>query len=92
MAKTKPAHLRAKQGRRADGKTATSISVRDELLDSARKVAEADGRSLSNWLEQLMKQAVEEAIKKGVIPIITLSFFFPAEAKAALNALLAWIP
>ena len=44
-----------KQGQRAAGKTQTSISLRKDLLDWARVKAESDGRSLSNWIEQLIR-------------------------------------
>ncbi|MDB6078437.1 MAG: hypothetical protein JWO82_2184 [Akkermansiaceae bacterium] len=41
---------------RADGKAQTSISMREDLLDQARRAAEAEGRSLSNWIEQMLKE------------------------------------
>jgi hypothetical protein len=44
-----------KQGQRAPGKTQTSISLRKDLLDWARTKADSDGRSLSNWIEQLIR-------------------------------------
>jgi hypothetical protein len=44
-----------RQGRRAPGKTQTSISLRLDLLDWARAEAQKDGRSLSNWIEQLIR-------------------------------------
>ena len=44
-----------RQGQRAPGKTQTSISLRKDLLDWARAKAESDGRSLSNWIEQLIR-------------------------------------
>lgn len=42
-------------GRRASGKTQTTISLSDEMLEKAKRNAEADGRSLSNYIEQLLK-------------------------------------
>ena len=42
-------------GRRATGKTQTTISLSDEMLEKAKRNAEADGRSLSNYIEQLLK-------------------------------------
>lgn len=50
---------RKKYGRRAPGKTQTTISLTDEVYNKARAAAEADGRSLSNYLEQLLKRDVE---------------------------------
>jgi hypothetical protein len=46
----------SRHGMRAPGKTQTSITLSEELLDQARVVAEQDGRSLSNWLEQLIRK------------------------------------
>jgi hypothetical protein len=43
-----------RQGQRAPGKTQTSISLRVSLLNWAREKADADGRSLSNWIEQMI--------------------------------------
>lgn len=42
--------------KRADGKTQTSISLREDILERAKKQADAEGRSLSNWLEQMLKE------------------------------------
>lgn len=42
-------------GRRAMGKTQTTISLSDETLAKAKQNAERDGRSLSNYIEQLLK-------------------------------------
>jgi hypothetical protein len=52
--KTTPAASR--HMKRADGKAQTSISMREDLLDQARHAAEAEGRSLSNWIEQMLKE------------------------------------
>jgi len=46
---------RQTQSRRAAGKTQTSISLRRDLLDWARAEAQKDGRSLSNWVEQMIR-------------------------------------
>ena len=43
-------------GRRASGKTQTSLSLSDEVLEKARANAEKEGRSLSNYIEQLLKR------------------------------------
>ena len=50
---SKPAR-KTKQGQRAPGKTQTSISINIASLEWARVKAEADGRSLSNWIERLI--------------------------------------
>lgn len=44
----------SRHGKRADGKTQTSVTLREDLLSLAREAAAADGRSFSNWLERLM--------------------------------------
>jgi hypothetical protein len=44
-------------GRRAAGKTQTTISLSDEALAKAKKNAESDGRSFSNYIEQLINKA-----------------------------------
>ena len=46
----------SRQGQRAPGKTQTSISLRSDLLEFARQKADNDGRSLSNWIEHLIRQ------------------------------------
>ena len=54
----KPATKAAKKtrhGQRAPGKTQTSISLSIVLLEWARKKAEHDGRSLSNWIELMFR-------------------------------------
>jgi hypothetical protein len=51
---TMPAR-KTKQGQRAPGKTQTSISLSISLLEWARGKAAADSRSLSNWIEQLIR-------------------------------------
>lgn len=59
-----------RHGRRADGKTATSISISENLLRTARDAAAADGRSLSNWIEQQLKDALQKA---GKLPPLALA-------------------
>lgn len=49
---TKPA---SRHGVRADNKTQTSISLRLDLLRAAQDAAADEGRTFSNWLEQLLK-------------------------------------
>ena len=46
---------------RAEGKAQTSISLRRELLEAAKEAAEKDNRSLSNWLEILLKEKLDDA-------------------------------
>lgn len=48
-----------KTTQRAAGKTATSISLSEDMLEKAKEAAAKDGRSLSNWLEQLIKNSVK---------------------------------
>jgi len=54
---------KTRHGIRADGKTATSISLSEDLLKKAREAAEEDGRSFSNWIEQQLKEALKAAGK-----------------------------
>ncbi len=54
--KTSKKKAGSRHGMRAPGKTQTSITLSEDLLDRARAVAEQDGRSLSNWLEQLIRK------------------------------------
>lgn len=51
---------------RAAGKTATSISLDEDLLKKARELAEQDGRTFSNWIEQQLKDALKKAGKLGL--------------------------
>jgi hypothetical protein len=46
----------SRHGVRAAGKTQTSISLRGDLLAAAKKAAEEENRSLSNWLEMLLSE------------------------------------
>ena len=41
-----------------------NIRIDPELKKRAKKLAEADGRSLSNWVTHLISSRVEEAEKK----------------------------
>ena len=45
-----------------------NIRIDPELKKKAKKLAEADGRSLSNWVTHLISSRVEEAEKSGVKP------------------------
>jgi hypothetical protein len=51
MSKTLP----SRHGVRAENKTQTSISLRLDLLRAAQDAAAVEGRTFSNWLEQLLK-------------------------------------
>ncbi|MCB1696640.1 MAG: toxin-antitoxin system HicB family antitoxin [Pseudomonadales bacterium] len=41
-----------------------NIRIDPDLKKKAKKLAEADGRSLSNWVTSLISQKVKEAEKK----------------------------
>lgn len=45
----------SRHGVRAENKTQTSISLRLDLLRAAQDAASAQGRTFSNWLEQILK-------------------------------------
>jgi len=45
-----------RHGVRADGKSQTSVSLREEVLEAAREAAARENRSLSNWLENLLAE------------------------------------
>ena len=45
---------RKRYGRRATGKTQTTISLSEEALAKVKAAAEADGRTLSNFIERLI--------------------------------------
>jgi len=46
--------------RRAADKAQTSISLRNDLLQRARESAAEEGRTFSNWLEQMLRAKFEE--------------------------------
>jgi predicted HicB family RNase H-like nuclease len=48
-------------------KTRVSTYIEQKLKELAEKVAAYQGRSLSNYIEQLVKQDVARAIKQGEI-------------------------
>lgn len=57
-----------RHGKRAPGKTQTSLTMSEEILSKAKAAAERDGRSLSNYIEQLLKRslaAVSAAADEG---------------------------
>jgi len=41
-----------------------NLRVESDLKKAAKKLAEKDGRSLSNWITQLIQREVERAGKK----------------------------
>lgn len=53
MSNKKSPQTKAKK--RSDGRTATSVSLTVETLEKAKRLAAEEGRPLSNWLEQLIK-------------------------------------
>ncbi len=42
-----------------------NVRIEPELKKQAKKLAEADGRSLSNWVTKLISSRVKEAQKSG---------------------------
>lgn len=44
---------------RAKGKTHTCISLRQDVLETAKELAAKDNRSLSNWVEVLLMEKIE---------------------------------
>ena len=53
--KAKP-KTETRHGKLAETTSQTSITMNKALLNKARAAAKAEGRSLSNWLEQLVKK------------------------------------
>lgn len=51
----------------ATDKTRVSTYIEQKLKEEAEKVASLQGRSLSNYIEQLIKQDVARAKKEGEI-------------------------
>lgn len=51
---------KARNHARAEGKTHTSISLREDVLAAARELAMKENRTLSNWLEVLLMDKIEE--------------------------------
>ena len=42
-----------------------NLRIEPELKKQAKKIAEKDGRTLSNWVTVLIRREVEKADKKG---------------------------
>lgn len=51
----------------ATDKTRVSTYIEQRLKELAEKVAASQGRSLSNYIEQLIKQDVNRAKKEGEV-------------------------
>jgi predicted HicB family RNase H-like nuclease len=45
-----------------------NIRIQPELKKKAKRLAEEDGRSLSNWVTKLIVDQIEEAEKSGRLP------------------------
>jgi hypothetical protein len=56
--KPKPNPKESRAGKRAPGQTTATISLSAETLATARRLAAADGRSLSNWLRRLIDRSL----------------------------------
>lgn len=56
---------KSRHGKLADGRSQTSVTMDEELLEWARQQARNDRRSLSNWLAML---AEKEKKKKSPAP------------------------
>ena len=56
--KPKPNPTESRAGKRAPGQTTATISLSAETLATARRLAAADGRSLSNWLRRLIDRSL----------------------------------
>ena len=63
---TKKKNPASRHGVRAAGKTSTTVSLDEELLKKARELAEEDGRTFSNWIEQQLKDALKKAGRMGL--------------------------
>jgi hypothetical protein len=58
----------SRHGQRAENKTQTSISLRLDLLSAAQEAAADEGRTFSNWLEQLLKEKFPNVGEAAVKP------------------------
>ena len=48
----------SRHGKLSDNTVQTSITMNKALMDKAKVSAKAEGRSLSNWLEQIVKKSL----------------------------------
>lgn len=53
---------RKQYGRRGSGKTQTSLSLPDMVLEVAQETAEAQGRSFSNYITRLLERQLAEKL------------------------------
>ncbi len=53
---------KSRHGMVAEDKKQTSVTMKKETLAAARAAAKKDNRSLSNWLEQVAKKALENGM------------------------------
>jgi hypothetical protein len=56
--KSKESKKPTRHGLRAPGKTQTSLTMSEDILSKAKTAAAQDGRSLSNYIEQLLKRSL----------------------------------
>jgi hypothetical protein len=57
----------SRHGKLAETTAQTSVTMKKEVMDKARAAAKADGRSLSNWLEQIAKKALDGGLLAAVL-------------------------
>lgn len=60
MAKKKqtPKNPNSRHGKLSENTSQTSITMKKELLEKARAAAKSENRSLSNWLEEVVKKVI----------------------------------
>lgn len=57
--KTPKKTTETRHGKLAETTAQTSVTMKKEIMEKARAAAKADNRSLSNWLEQVARKALE---------------------------------
>lgn len=62
---SKKKNTESRHGKLSEGRSQTSITMRKELMDKAKAEAEREGRSLSNFIEQIAKRYFDELEKEG---------------------------
>lgn len=65
--KTPKQPKKSRHGKLAEGTAQTSVTMKTEIMEKARAAAEADNRSLSNWLEQVAKKALDGGLLAAVL-------------------------
>ncbi len=68
--KTPKSPKETRHGKLAESTAQTSITMKKEVMEKARAAAQADGRSLSNWIEQVAKKALEGGLMLAVLESI----------------------